>query len=119
MTFVILVSPDYRCLVAGLKNNGAHPCPRCLIIKADIGMVGSQSDMAFRARVEEQRCYCSLVYDAIATARRFIYDERKSVSTKIVDDILDRWSLTPIPVHILFALYSFADCPFRMHSGND
>jgi hypothetical protein len=82
-----------RILIAGVRNLGTCPCPRCLIPLARVHNLGMDRDMSQRktmARVDDhQRRH------KILSARRFIYDLNHAVNSAAVEALLRKESLVP------------------------
>lgn len=92
----------HRVLLAGIRNLGACPCPRCLIPLSRVHNIGMPLDMKQRrtqARVDNPH-RIKLVQDA----RKKIYCENRSVTSKAVNDLLKIHSLVPTVVRMLIIL---------------
>ncbi|KDQ16267.1 hypothetical protein BOTBODRAFT_173174 [Botryobasidium botryosum FD-172 SS1] len=86
---IFTYSADYpeKVLLANIRNNGACPCPRCLIRKPDIAGMGTSDDQD-RRRVNARRDSASR-QKRIKKARNFIYGAaRRLVGSKCVEEEL-------------------------------
>lgn len=82
--------------MASIRNNGTHPCPRCLIPKSELSQLGTPHDIV-------QRKSCARVDDAagrrdLRDARKHIYQMKRCVHTKAVENLLKGESRTPTSV---------------------
>jgi hypothetical protein len=94
----------FRILLAGIRNMGNCPCPRCLVTKADLHKLGSTSDRA--QRVSKARVDDHIRRFNIAQARSAIYDDNLQVSSAAVESFLKPESLLPTRVcHSLFSIW--------------
>ncbi|KAI8973085.1 hypothetical protein BD414DRAFT_425210 [Trametes punicea] len=88
-------SADYpeKVLLATIRDMGNCPCPRCLVPKDAISAVGTTRDIRLRShniRVDDvDRRY------KVNRARTFIYDQRRGIGSKAVEDLLKARSLVP------------------------
>jgi hypothetical protein len=96
-------SADYpeRCLIAGIRENGGYPCPRCYMKKQDMFQMGSITDMA--ARLAKIRIDSDWLQDNIDKARHKIYKGGLAIANPTVESLLKPWGLTPIKVCLLIA----------------
>jgi hypothetical protein len=85
-----------RILIAGIRNLGHRPCPRCYIEKEEIHLLGQQSDRAQR-KGRPRRWDSALEYN-VNRAREHIYAGHKQVTSKAVEDLLFKESLVPTMV---------------------
>ena len=109
-----------RCLIAGIKHNGKHPCPRCLILKEKIGMIGSKLDVKRRISKNFQRTYGLETQTLLDIARGLIYTKRTSVQAVHVRRLLDDCSLAPFIVSLEQHLASVIDLLYsRMRLDSD
>jgi hypothetical protein len=76
-----------------IKSMGLYPCPRCLVLKADIPEVGSFLDMNHREKTA--RMYSIRNVEA---ARKAIFDSGGSISYKGIHDTLKMGSWAPTRV---------------------
>ncbi|KAG2739979.1 hypothetical protein P692DRAFT_20756128 [Suillus brevipes Sb2] len=88
-------SADYpeKILLAGIKFLGECLCPRCLIKKADVPEMGTESDM--NDRMTLQRVDDQARRKKIDQARKLIYQRGAPVDGKRVKSILNSESLVP------------------------
>jgi hypothetical protein len=79
--------------MAGIKNRGYCPCPRCLIPLNrvhNLGMVRDMTQWRTMARMDDiQR------RNKVAAARRLIYEKNIQVDSTAVKRLLDEMSLVP------------------------
>jgi hypothetical protein len=101
-----------RALLATIRNNGDHPCPRCLIQKADIHKMGQLLDK--RNRLTAARSY---IGDVIRTARSFIYKLGLNVASAAVERLLfiNSWVPTLVCTSTRRILPSFSFLYNRIH----
>lgn len=86
-----------RILIAGIRNLGKCPCPRCLIPLSDVYRLGMARDMTQRqtmARVDNVQRR-SRVY----AARKVIYEKNLQVNSAVVENMLQDMSLVPTAVN--------------------
>lgn len=86
-------------LIAGIRNLGGCPCPRCLIPKERLPKVGTVNDMVQRDTLsrhdtEDRRA-------KVLSARRLIYEGQYNVDTAQVEALLKSESLVPTIVSVL------------------
>ena len=79
--------------MATIRDNGLFPCPRCLVSKSVLHLLGCSSDIA--ARVEQTRTYLSKL---VTKARKLIYKDAKAINGSAVDDVLKGFSGVPTVV---------------------
>jgi hypothetical protein len=91
----ILVLTQWSCrvLLATIRDKGLCPCPRCLIEKTKIDLLGQVRDLA--QRISHSR---SILYDGVQTARRFIYQLATPINGTAVDQLLKPTSSVPTVV---------------------
>ncbi|KLO04861.1 hypothetical protein SCHPADRAFT_840114 [Schizopora paradoxa] len=91
---IFIYSADYpeKCLIGTIRDMGDHPCPRCLISKSDIHLLGSKKDAKNRKilRTDDAKRQ-----DKITTCRKFIYEDGYVVNSKAVENILKEESWVP------------------------
>jgi hypothetical protein len=95
-TLLILTTNLNRILLASIRNLGCCPCPRCRIPLDHahyFGMARDRSQRVSLARVDDQDRRFN-----IATARRFIYENKKRVNSAAVERLLKENSLVPSTV---------------------
>jgi hypothetical protein len=80
----------HRILLAGIRDKGLCPCPRCLIPKADIHKLGQATD--FASRIKKARTY---IGDVICNARNWIYEGGLGIASAAVERVLKPESWTP------------------------
>ena len=93
LVVILIFTYHPRILLAGIRNLGTCPCPRCLIHKDKIGDLGTWHDQRrretqLRHDTHEQRV-------DITRARSFIYEDGMPVNGKAVDGLLKARSLVP------------------------
>ena len=95
--FLLVLKPicSLRVLLAGVRNNGDCPCPRCLVKKRDIGKIGQALDL--RSRVSNARLY---VGEKIKDARDFIFKLGYNVGSAAVERLLSEHSWVPTLVGV-------------------
>jgi hypothetical protein len=82
-----------RILLAGIRNLGRCPCPRCLVPLSQIHNIGTARDMLIRSnslRIDDAKRK-----SVISSARRIIYDRCHSVKSTAVEELLKPLSLVP------------------------
>lgn len=83
----------YRTLIAGIRNLGACPCPRCLIPldrAQNLGMARDKSQRFSLARVDDTKRRV-----LISTARNLIYKQNYAINSAAVERLLKPQSLVP------------------------
>jgi len=90
-----------RILLACIKFLGKCPCPRCLVTKADIPDMGSQSDMA--TRLNNTRISNHNLREKVKKGRRLIFKHGASINGVRVKKLLDDESL--VPTHVRHPVY--------------
>ncbi|KAI0039303.1 hypothetical protein FA95DRAFT_1451096, partial [Auriscalpium vulgare] len=92
---IFTYSADYpeKVLIAGIRDKGSCPCPRCLISFDDIPGLGTAADTALRK--DSVRYDDGLRRDLVATARDLIYNDGYVVNSTRVDELLKSQSLVP------------------------
>jgi hypothetical protein len=82
-----------RILLAGIRNLGLCPCPRCLVHLSKTHHIGTARDKAIRSsslRVDDTKRR-----SLVSSARRIIYEEGYGVKSAAVEDLLKLASLVP------------------------
>ncbi|KAH6886502.1 hypothetical protein BKA70DRAFT_1123239 [Coprinopsis sp. MPI-PUGE-AT-0042] len=81
-------SMDYpeKILLACIKYLGACPCPKCLVRKSKIPLIGWDRDMSFREK--NPRVMNSTTQEAVEEVRRLIFENGVALSNKNFDEIL-------------------------------
>ncbi|KIN92673.1 hypothetical protein M404DRAFT_172845, partial [Pisolithus tinctorius Marx 270] len=87
---------DYpeKVLIACMKYLGKCPCPRCLVKKDQILMLGSKND-----RMHHERYTHSddpSIWQKIDTVRRWIFEKGRSLVSQVVDALLGIHGLVPL-----------------------
>jgi hypothetical protein len=85
-----------RILMAGIRNRGQCPCPRCKTPLSASHLVGTKQDRKNRLRL--QRIDDSDRRDAVARARFEIYNRNQHVNGARVERCLKEHSLVPTAV---------------------
>ncbi|KAJ2935903.1 hypothetical protein H1R20_g1191, partial [Candolleomyces eurysporus] len=93
---IFTYSADYpeKILVAGIRNNGVHPCHRCLIQKSDLSNLGAPNDnqRCLQQRIDSDDRRRKLVADA----RKEILENNYAVDGNKVESLLKPQSLVPV-----------------------
>ena len=94
--YFLLLKPNSRILVAGIRNNGVCPCHRCLIKKSDLSDLGAPADsqQCVEQRIDSEDRRRELVEDA----RREIAENNYAVDGAKVEGLLKSQSLVPVNV---------------------
>ena len=82
-----------RVLLATIRDNGLFPCPRCLVSKSALHMLGCPDDIA--TRIGKTRTFLA---GLVKKARKLIYKDAKAINGKKVDDLLKDFSGVPTVV---------------------
>ena len=93
-------SLNVRVLMAGIRNLGMCPCPRCEVPLKDADMVGTQSDRKQRLKLMRKNDIRREL--KVSTARRAIYDDNRGVTSARVENQLKEQSLVPAYVSYLW-----------------
>ena len=80
--------------MACIRDNGLFPCPRCLIPKGDIHLLGFASDIAIR--INNARTFLA---EQVTKARNHIYRHAKPINGSDVEDLLKETSSVPTMVY--------------------
>ena len=95
---LVLTRWSCRVLLATLRNKGLCPCPRCLIPKVKIDLMGQIRDLA--QRISNPR---NILYDVVQRARCFIYQLGIPITGAAVAQLLKPTSSVPTVVrHVCF-----------------
>ncbi|KIJ23071.1 hypothetical protein M422DRAFT_276426 [Sphaerobolus stellatus SS14] len=88
-------SADYpeKVLLATIRDGGNCLCPRCLVEKSKVPLLGSVLDMGTRVKQARIASH-ELAYD-ISSAQRIIYEDGYVVNSKVMDGILKEQSYVP------------------------
>ncbi|KAF7367198.1 hypothetical protein MSAN_00980100 [Mycena sanguinolenta] len=102
---VLKCHDDYpeKTLLAGIRNLGSSPCPRCKITTDKIPNVGTKNDD--KARTKLERVDTPAYRGLIATARRWIYDLGDNVKSARVERLFKANLSRPDFEYILPALF--------------
>jgi len=94
----IVLTVCFRVLLAGIKDLGNHPCPRCLVLKSQIGELGTKWDDERRvkqSRIDnEQRQY------DVDLARGFMFTRGDGPKSTAVENVLGSESRVPTRVSV-------------------
>lgn len=93
----------HRVIIAGIRNLGACPCPRCLVKLDSVHLLGTTHDRSVRislARDEKAR------RELVATARNLIYHDQYAVNSARVEALLAPQSLVPTKVSCMLSGHS-------------
>ena len=85
-----------RVLIATIRNLGACPCPRCLILKSHTHLLATESDL--RQRILLSRTDTAQRREKIMSARKLIYEKHYAVDASHVEELLKDESLVPTTV---------------------
>lgn len=87
--------PLNRILMAGVRNMGLCPCPRCLIKKTELSALGTLRDNSRRAKI---RINSHHFRTKVSLAREIIYEHGLRVNADAVNNLLKNESLVPTTV---------------------
>ncbi|KAF7292248.1 hypothetical protein MIND_01252200 [Mycena indigotica] len=89
---IFTYSADYpeKVLLATVRDGGLCPCPRCLVTKKEIHIMGFVRDI--KSRMSNARQY---LFDKVKSARDFIYNLGLSITSDKVEDLLKETSSVP------------------------
>jgi hypothetical protein len=76
-----------------MRGKGLFPCPRCLVPKGKLDLMGQVRDLA--QRISHAR---NILYDVVHTARRFIYQLALPITGTAVEQLLKPTSSVPTVV---------------------
>lgn len=98
---LVLTQCSCRVLLATIRDKGLCPCPRCLIPKVKIDLMGQVRDLA--QRISHAR---NILYDVVQTARGFIYQLAIPINGTAVEQLLKPTSSVPTVVrHVCVSLF--------------
>ena len=101
----IWLTPWFRCLVACIKCLSRHACPDCTMDRCNFWKMGMKTDVVDRVKVARKDS--SILHDAIAMVRKWIFEEGTAPNGKNVKATkLGSFSMTPTRVRLL-------SCNFR------
>ena len=86
-------------MLAGIRNRGQRPCPRCLVALSDIAKMGTARDLKQHEdhiRVDDH----SLRY-TLSQARSVVYDGGYVVNSTSIEAMLKEHSLVPAAVCVV------------------
>jgi hypothetical protein len=109
-----------RILIAGIRNLGSCPCPRCLIPLTRVHNMGMKLDA--KQRVTMARVDNSQRRSVVGSARTLIYEQNLQVNSAAVERLLKDSSLVPTTVcalNIISELVLFSVTVLRTHSLRD
>lgn len=89
-------SPAFRVIIAGIRNLGCCPCPRCLMPLCTVDSMGKPRDMMQRnslLRVDDARRR-----NRVVAARKILYEKQYTVNSKAIENLLHGESLVPTMV---------------------
>ncbi|KAG2005526.1 hypothetical protein CC2G_001925 [Coprinopsis cinerea AmutBmut pab1-1] len=92
---IFTYSADYpeKVLIAGIRNLGKCPCPRCHVLLTEAYRVGQARDMQNRENLKRRDTIKRR--STIKLARSYIYDHKLSVNNEGVEGLLQPSSLVP------------------------
>jgi hypothetical protein len=85
-----------RMLMACLRYLAMCPCPRCLLLKSQIPMIGTKTDTKRRitlARVDNENCQ-----EKIEVARKLMFEGGVNITSEKIERLLRPTSLVPTRV---------------------
>jgi hypothetical protein len=102
-----------------IRNLGLSPCPRCLVSKDSLHLLGTAEDMKTRTDGlcrDDSTCQANC-----KSARRAVYDNKFSIDSEAVDRILKKRSLiiTTVRTKFYVSLVSLLTQLARTLSQND
>lgn len=108
----------FRMLMACLKYLAGCPCPRCLILKSHIPLIGTKTDT--KRRVQLARVDSVDRQRKIELARRMMFEGGVNITSTRIDDLLSPASLVPTRVcfHLSNSVNSSTNS-IRTHSQSD
>jgi hypothetical protein len=102
-------------MLAGVRNRGGRPCPRCLVTLSDTAKMGMALDL--RQRQDNTRVDDHTLRYTISQARSAVYNSGYVVNSKFVDAMLKEHSLVPATVSVVamtkFILIRSLECLFH------
>lgn len=90
-------------LLAGIRDKGRCPCPKCLVPFTEVDRLGTVRDIKQRkalARIDDQ-----IKQDKVTKAREYIYQRNVAVDNVDVETLLKGQSLVPTNVFLLHDQY--------------
>lgn len=102
--------------MACIKNMGNCPCPRCLIEKKYVYLMGSKADMNHRGT--QKRVYDHALEWSINRARERIFKEGKLVAGTFVEALMNPKSLIPTRVSYVCIYLILTNSEVRVHLQN-
>lgn len=99
---------SHRVLIALIRNNGNCPCPRCLVLKSNIPMMGGKRDL--KNRVTSKRLDNAAHRKVIESAWTLVYNRNYSVNSVAVDRLLTDKSLVPTRVGLIIVCPLMDNC---------
>jgi hypothetical protein len=100
-TIALLTAGPPRVLMAGIRNLGGCPCPRCKVPLSEVNLVGEASDRRDRSRLARTDDHRRKLL--VSTARRAILERNLAVNSAYVERLLKPESLVPTSVKRLSA----------------
>jgi hypothetical protein len=91
-----ITSDEIRALLATIKCLGQNPCPRCLVQKEDIVLVGTNADIT--TRNHRLRTDNDTMRQKVERARKIIFTEGLGVKSNQIEKILKDYSNVPTRV---------------------
>lgn len=89
-----------RVLITLIRYFGNFPCPRCLVPKSSIRLLGMSQDEEIR--LQHHRVDSGQRRSTITKAWNSVYLKGKGVTSQVVDKLLSSESL--VPVHVCISL---------------
>ena len=100
-----------RVILAGIRNLGRCPCPRCTMPLQEVHLMGTDTDMS--QRIELARIDGDAQRETIAKARGLILENGVAINSVLVENLLKEHSLVPTEVSSLRATVL---CPIEHNS---
>lgn len=91
-----------RVLLAAVRDKGLCPCPRCLVQKSQLDLMGLVRDM--RTRISRVRVF---LWDKVKRAREYIYQSGLPINGTAVNDLLKETSSIPTFVRSLCSYHDY------------
>jgi len=88
-------------LMACLRYLALCPCPRCLLLKSKIPLIGLKTDL--KQRIKLLRMDSDARRETIEIARRLMFEEGINITSKRIEELLRPHSLVPTRVSHLFS----------------
>ena len=86
----------FRIILAGIRDLGRCPCPRCLVLLDDVANLGKVGDM--KQRIIHARVDDDITRGKVDLACDIIYNRHYVINSKAVENILKAQSLVPTVV---------------------